>query len=86
MSKFFENKNLFLDFSLKWFLCEGCLKMKFYPNRFLNVRFLYAGFYSILLVCFLDVSLNVILNSSLFILSLSAQYFGYFSIVTWLLD
>ena len=26
---FFENKNLFQDFSLKWFLCEGCLKMKF---------------------------------------------------------
>ncbi len=26
---FFENKNLFWNFSLKWFLCEGCLKMKF---------------------------------------------------------
>ena len=45
MSKFFENKNPFQDFSLKWFLCEGCLKRKFQPNRFLNVRFLYAGFY-----------------------------------------
>ena len=35
---------------------------------------------------FLDVSLNVTLISSLFILSLPAQYFGYFNIVTWLFN
>ena len=32
------------------------------------------------------VTLDVSLNSSLFILSLPAQYFGYFNIVTWLFD
>ena len=30
---------------LNWFLWKGGLKWNFYPNRFFNFRFLYAGFY-----------------------------------------
>jgi len=37
-------KNLYGNFSLERFLYEGCLAGKFQPNRFLNFRFLYAGF------------------------------------------
>ena len=42
-----EIKNLLWNFSLKWFLCEGCFKWKFQPDRFLNFSFLYVQFYCI---------------------------------------
>ena len=32
-----EIKNLLWNFSLKWFLSEGCLKLNFQPDRFLNL-------------------------------------------------
>ena len=40
-------KNLLWNFSVKWFLREGCLKWKFQPDRFLNFRCLYTGYYCI---------------------------------------
>ena len=51
-------KNLLWNFGLKWFLCEGCLKWKFLTDRFLNFRFLYAGFYSIVPYIFNAVNLG----------------------------
>ena len=48
-----EINNLLWNFSLKWFLCEECLKWKFQPDRFWNFRFLYVGFYCIKILTWL---------------------------------
>ena len=39
-----EIKNLLWNFSLKWFLTEGCLKLSFQPDRFLNLGSYMWGF------------------------------------------
>ena len=39
-----EMKNLLWNFSLKWFLSEGCLKVNFQPDRFLNLGSYTWGF------------------------------------------
>ena len=40
-------KNLSPNFKLNRFLYRGGLNCKFYPDRFLNLRFLLMGFYCI---------------------------------------
>ena len=39
-----EIKNLLWNFGLKWFLSEGCLKLNFQPDRFLNLGSYTWGF------------------------------------------
>ena len=72
----FENKNLSPNFRLKRFLYRGGLNCKFYPNRFLNLRFLLVGFYCSKNPLLIIITIITIIINFIFYEGNTGQYFN----------